>query len=101
VGSGGGGYFPNPGGCTEIFVNGVDQGNTCGNGPQGDGGSGGGGGNSTGGILSRLKNAVSAVCSVVPDASTLGGGVDYGYGVTGGVSGGIVANGELANSPLR
>jgi len=39
-GGGGGGYFPNPGGCTEVYVDGVDTGNTCGNGPVDAGGTG-------------------------------------------------------------
>jgi RHS repeat-associated protein len=49
-GGGGIGNFPNPGGCTEAYVNGVDTGNTCGNGPvgAGDAGQSRGGGTSSG-----------------------------------------------------
>ena len=41
-----------------------------------------------------LQKVVSGVCSVVPDATTFGGGVDLGLFITFGVQVGVVANGR-------
>jgi RHS repeat-associated protein len=57
-------------------------------------GSSGGGASSYGGFLTGLKRAVSIACSIVPDASTLGGGFDLGYGATAGASVNLLANGN-------
>jgi hypothetical protein len=65
------------------------------------GGSASGGGNSSGGFLSGPKKVVSAVCSAIPDVSTLGLGFDVGipFGSPG-FSGGIAANGASGELSL-
>ena len=53
-----------------------------------------------GGILDRLRNAVSSGCSVVPDAVSVGGGGDMGIGITGSGQLNLTANGSSGELTL-